>query len=128
MKAGYALRFMVLQPIKSEQTLFWRDPALKNIELLRATYVTHSFARHTHDSFAIGVIDSGVEEFTYRGATHRALPNNIVIVQPGEVHNGHAGAPGGWQYRMFYPDVALLQQALTELDPSFHHIPFFPIP
>lgn len=120
---------MVLQStLKSEQVMFWRDPALKNLELLRATYVTHSFARHTHDSYAIGVIDSGVEEFTYRGAIHRALPNNIVIVHPGEVHNGHAGVPDGWQYRMFYPDVTLLQQALMELDPAMRHLPFFPNP
>ncbi len=119
------------QPARqSEQAKFWRDPALQNLELLRATYVTHAFARHTHDSYAIGVIDAGVEEFTYRGSTHRASPNSIVNVHPGEPHNGHAGVPNGWKYRMFYPEVSLLQQALAELTESNcqNVMPYFPSP
>jgi AraC-like DNA-binding protein len=114
----------------AEQAKFWRDPALQNIELLRATYVTHSFARHTHDSYAIGVIDAGVEEFSYRGTVHRAIPNCIVNVHPGEPHNGHAGIPDGWKYRMFYPEVALLQQAWVELTETDCQttMPYFPSP
>ncbi|MBW4465836.1 MAG: AraC family transcriptional regulator [Pegethrix bostrychoides GSE-TBD4-15B] len=105
----------------TEQTKFWRDPALR-MELLRATYITHSFARHTHEGYAIGVIDAGVEEFAYQGATHQATANNIVIVHPGEVHTGHAGVPDGWKYRMFYPSVALLQGELSR------SVPYFPQP
>ncbi len=111
-----------------EQTKFWRDPNLGNLELLRATYVTHAFTRHTHEEYAIGIIDAGVEEFNYQGDIHRATTNNIVIVHPGEVHTGHAGVPMGWQYRMFYPDVTLLQQALTELDGTLRAMPYFPQP
>ncbi|MFM7427826.1 MAG: AraC family ligand binding domain-containing protein [Elainella sp.] len=113
-----------------EQAKFWRDPALHNLELLRATYVTHCFARHTHDSYAIGVIEAGVEEFFYLGSTHRATPNCIVNVHPGEPHNGHAGVPDGWKYRMFYPEVSLLQQALAELTETDcqNSLPYFPSP
>jgi AraC-like DNA-binding protein len=110
---------------KSELAKFWRDPSLGDVDLLRASYITHSFARHTHDCYAIGVIEAGVEEFSYRGATHRAPANAIVIVHPGEVHTGHAGVPTGWQYRMFYPSVSLLQQAQAELGRS-SWIPYFP--
>lgn len=111
-----------------EQVKFWRDPTLNNTEMLRATYVTHSFSRHTHEGYAIGVIDAGVEEFTYQGATHRAIADSIVIVHPGEVHTGHAGADEGWQYRMLYPDVGLLQRAIAELQESSAMIPYFPNP
>ncbi|WNZ24050.1 AraC family transcriptional regulator [Leptolyngbya sp. NK1-12] len=116
-----------------ETVKFWRNPDLGDIELLKATYVTHSFSRHTHDSYAIGVIDAGVEEFTYRGATHRATANSLVIVHPGEVHTGHAGVPSGWQYRMFYPGVELLQQTYAELTDAVltdgqQTIPYFPNP
>jgi hypothetical protein len=115
-----------IQP--SEQVKFWRDPALNNTEMLRATYVTHSFSRHTHEGYAIGVIDAGVEEFTYQGATHRAIADSIVIVHPGEVHTGRAGTAEGWQYRMLYPEVKLLQQAIAELQESTEMIPYFPNP
>ena len=46
-----------------EETKFWRDPVLDNLEMLRATYVTHTFSRHTHEGYAIGVVESGFEEF-----------------------------------------------------------------
>lgn len=114
----------------TEQSKFWRDPALGNTELLRATYITHSFSRHTHEQYAIGVIDRGVEEFTYRGATHRAPANSIVIVHPGEVHTGHAGVSEGWSYRMLYPEVDLVQRAAAELElqTSWQRIPYFAQP
>ncbi|MBI4780252.1 MAG: AraC family transcriptional regulator [Oscillatoriophycideae cyanobacterium NC_groundwater_1537_Pr4_S-0.65um_50_18] len=116
-------------PLQStEQVKFWRDPALNNIEMLRATYVTHSFSRHTHEGYAIGVIDAGVEEFTYQGATHQATAGSLVIVHPGEVHTGHAGTAEGWQYRMLYPDVTLLQRAIAELQDNAATIPYFPNP
>jgi AraC-like DNA-binding protein len=108
-----------------EQVKFWRDTAL-GVELLRASYVTHAFSRHTHEGYAIGVIDAGVEEFNYQGATHRAAANQIVIVHPGEVHTGHAGTPAGWAYRMFYPSVELLQ-SIVDLS-EVQTIPYFPNP
>lgn len=111
-----------------EQIKFWRDPVLGNTEMLRATYVTHAFSRHTHEGYAIGVIDAGVEEFTYRGATHRATANTVVIIHPGEVHTGQAGVPSGWQYRMLYPDSHLVQKAAFEIKGKGFELPFFPNP
>lgn len=96
--------------------------------MLRATYVTHTFSRHTHDGYAIGVIEAGVEEFTYRGAVHQAPAGSMVVIHPGEVHTGHAGTPSGWTYRMLYPDVSLVQKAATELVRRSPSLPFFPNP
>lgn len=111
-----------------ETAKFWRDPTLQNLEMLRATYVTHTFSRHTHDGYAIGVIEAGVEEFTYRGTLHQAPAGSMVVIHPGEVHTGHAGTPEGWTYRMLYPDVSLLQKAAAELVRRSHSLPFFPNP
>jgi AraC-like DNA-binding protein len=111
-----------------ETTKFWRDPALADLELLKATYVTHSFSRHTHEGYAIGVIERGIEEFVYRGATHQAPAGSIVIIHPGEVHTGHAAAPEGWTYRMLYPDVSLMQKATAEFTGPSIDVPYFPNP
>jgi AraC-like DNA-binding protein len=112
-----------------EQIKFWRDSALRDLEVLRATYVTHTFSRHTHDGYAIGVIDAGVEEFTYRGVLYRAPADSVVIIHPGEVHTGHAGTPSGWTYRMLYPDAELMQNATAELaNWNTTHLPYFPNP
>lgn len=64
----------------SERAKFWRVPEL---ELLHATYITHSFAPRAHEGYAIGVISHGVETFRYRGATHRASGGAVVLVNPG---------------------------------------------
>ena len=111
-----------------EETKFWRDPVLDNLEMLRATYVTHTFSRHTHEGYAIGVIESGVEEFTYQGAVHRAPAGSVVVIHPGEVHTGYAGTPAGWTYRMLYPNVTLVQRAVSELVGSDELLPYFPNP
>src|SRR4051812_47886439 len=43
---------------------------------------------------------------------HHATPGTVLVINPGEVHDGHAGVSGGWRYRMIYPDVSLLLSAL----------------
>lgn len=109
----------------AETTKFWHDQALGNLELLRATYVTHTFAPHVHEGYAIGVIEGGAETFTYRGATHVAGAGSLVVIQPGEVHTGQAVTAAGWRYRMLYPAAAHLQQAATQLAGAPRDFPFF---
>lgn len=123
-------RNKVVAPVKPpiEQAKFWRDPALNNTEMLRATYVTHAFTRHTHEGYAIGVIEAGVEAFAYRGANYQAPAGSIVIIHPGEVHTGQAGVPSGWAYRMLYPEASLLQNVLAEIREGTPDIPFFANP
>lgn len=111
-----------------EQVIFWRDAALANMEVLKATYVHHAFSRHSHESYAIGVIEAGVEAFDYLGSSYQATAGSLVIVHPGEVHTGQAGVAAGWQYRMTYPAVSLMQQAMKELGRSASEVPFFPEP
>lgn len=115
-------------PRLQEQVTFWRDPALQDLEVLQARYITHAFGRHSHDGYAIGVIESGVEAFTYRGTVYQAPAGSLAIIHPGEVHTGQAGEPSGWAYRMLYPSVALLQQAAGKLGQEAGTEPFFPEP
>jgi AraC-like DNA-binding protein len=115
------------QPLQ-ETVKFWRNPVLENLEMLRATYVTHSFSRHTHEGYAIGVMEAGVEAFTYQGAAHQAPAGSIVAIHPGEVHTGHAAIPDGWTYRMLYPEVSLMQKAAAELMPRSPGVPYFAKP
>lgn len=119
---------MAKQPSLREQVKFWRDPDLQGVDILRARYVTHAFSSHSHDGYAIGIIEAGIEEFTYRGTTHRAHAGELVIIHPGEVHTGQAGEPQGWTYRMLYPDVALMLQASENLGLGTSVEPYFPTP
>lgn len=111
-----------------EIATFWRDPALHNLELLHARYVTHSFAPHSHEGFAIGVIERGAERFAYRRGDHVAPAGSIVVINPGEMHTGSAFLPEGWSYRMLYPDARVLQAVASEMSGRPRDIPFFAEP
>ncbi len=111
-----------------ETVKFWQARDLERLELLRATYVTHSFARYAHDGFAIGVIEAGAEQFYYRGSTHIAPSGAIIVINPGETHTGQAAARSGWAYRMLYPDTTLLRRVASGVAGYSQGIPHFPSP
>lgn len=111
-----------------EKVTFWRDSRLSNLELLRATFITHTFAPHTHEGYAIGVIDKGAERFKYRKAIHVAPQGSLVVINPEEMHTGEAVSQQGWSYRMLYPEIALLQRAALDAVEKPSGVPFFPEP
>lgn len=108
-----------------EYTHFLRDPTLSNLELLHANYITHTFAPHTHEGFAIGVVERGTETFRYRKAIHFASAGEVVLINPGEMHTGSAAVEQGWTYRMLYPSAQLLQRAASEIAGREQDVPFF---
>ncbi|HUN48777.1 MAG TPA: AraC family transcriptional regulator [Stellaceae bacterium] len=98
-----------------EQVSFWRSRELGEIEWLHARYLTHRFARHWHDGYALGVIVAGAETFFSGGIRHCAMSGSVAMLNPGEIHDGEAAHPRGWRYRMLYPDVAVLERAASEI-------------
>ncbi|EPR33078.1 AraC protein arabinose-binding/dimerization [Alkalidesulfovibrio alkalitolerans DSM 16529] len=97
-----------------EESVLFRDPALPGTQMLRARFERQVFSRHTHDCYAIGLIEDGALGFSYLGANHVASAGLVNLVVPGEPHDGHAAAPGGWSYRMFYLEPGLLADAARE--------------
>lgn len=73
-------------------------------------HTTHSFPRHAHDHFGIGVMTAGAQRsWSGRGAVESAR-GDIITVNPGEMHDGAPvrGAPRGWN--ILYLEPALLQR------------------
>ena len=66
---------------QQEQVKFWVMPQLNNLELLHASYTNHSFSKHMHDGFALGVIEQGALAFSYRGEK---------VIAPGTHQFGHS--------------------------------------
>ena len=82
----------------------WTDTprCREGIELLQASFHSHVYDRHMHDAYAIGVTLRGVQRFWCRGATHDSTPGHVIVIRPGEVHDGRSGSAGGYAYRMLY--------------------------
>jgi AraC-like DNA-binding protein len=72
------------------------------VERLQAWFAGTGYSRHRHDTYAIGLTDSGVQSFWYRGAVRRSTPGEIVVLHPDEIHDGYAGTAEGFGYRIVY--------------------------
>lgn len=115
--------------LHQEKVKFWQAQDIGAVDLLRATYFTHSFARHVHNGYAIGIIERGAETFYYRGATHVAPAGSVVVINPDEVHTGQAVVTEeGWSYRMLYPGTELVRQAAESAFERWQGIPNFTNP
>jgi AraC-like DNA-binding protein len=109
----------------NETATIWRPLKLNNIELLRARFKSHTFSRHFHTGYAVGVIESGALGFNYLGKKMVAEPGNINLAIPGETHNGFAACEQGWQYRMFYLDADIMTRAAADLTDRSAEAPIF---
>lgn len=103
----------------------WRVPGLDGVELLRATRQTQTFPRHTHEGYAVGVIEQGALGFFYRGENVVAAPGHLNLCVPGEVHTGQPAVPEGWGYRMFYLDAHVLERVACDVADRPRGLPFF---
>ncbi len=111
-----------------EQVKFWRDPALCNLEMLSATYITYAFSRHAHEGFGIAIVESGAMEFDCRGTTHVAPAGSVVVTHPGEMHTGQAVLETGWTYRTLLPAADWFQQVAEGLADHSGSLPYFSSP
>ncbi len=109
---------------RHEVTRYWRPEAASAVELLYAKYLTHSFARHTHDGFAIGLVEEGANSFYYRGSVHTAPAGSVMLLNPAEVHTGGAPDGLGWTFRMFYIHADWLRDLAGTLSARPQDVPF----
>jgi hypothetical protein len=98
-----------------EWSHYYRQAALHDLEVLHARFIEHRFARHSHEFYVIGVVEAGVQAFSYRGARHVTPAGQVFIVNPGEPHTGEAATQGGYVYRTVYPRPALMQQVAADV-------------
>ena len=100
-------------------------PDFASMELLTARFWAHAYTRHVHDTFAIAVIEHGIEHFRCGAATCDAPAGTVAVVPPGEVHDGERGCDAGWAYRVFYPRPELLADLMAELRDGDARMPVF---
>src|SRR5271163_941994 len=115
------------EPASGERIL--AAPASVGLERIEARFFGAAYARHRHDTYALGLTLAGVQTFWYRGAQRRSLPGQILVLHPDEIHDGGAGDETGLRYRMLYVEPALLSRAVGEgAAPPFVAEPVFDDP
>lgn len=94
----------------------WIAADLGGLEMLEARFAPRqACARHSHDTYALGVVHRGVNRFHYRGARHAATPGTLCTVTIDEVHAGDVPAEDGLFYRCLYPSAQAVTDAATQL-------------
>lgn len=67
----------------------------------------HAFPRHSHDQYGVGVIDRGGQRSWSGVGPVEAGPGDVIMVNPGEVHDGVPHHTPARAWRMVYLDPAL---------------------
>lgn len=81
----------------------------------------HSFPRHSHDRFGVGVIVAGGHRSASGRGVVEARASDAIMVNPGEVHDGSPLDERGRAWRMLYFEPAMLSDVAVELNGSAAH-------
>ncbi|WP_088890288.1 AraC family transcriptional regulator [Leptolyngbya ohadii] len=101
--------------------------AFDHLDLFRAEAFCFSYARHSHTTYSIGLIEAGLSGNYYRGSTYLAPAQSIILMNPEEVHTGYSAEEQLLTYRMLYPSVRLMEQVASELHDN-QQFPYFKVP
>ena len=107
-----------------ETARYFVSPLFPDLDCLTATFTTHSYAPHTHDTYVMGAVAAGVEVWNARGRKHYAGPGDVLFNLPLDVHDGMPHA-GGYSYRMTYPSEAFLTGLAGEIAGRRQGTPWF---
>jgi AraC-like DNA-binding protein len=88
---------------RSHHVYFHRAPSMGISAMELAS--NHSFPRHSHDEYGIGVVLSGAQRSWSGIGLVESLPGDVITVNPGELHDGHPvdGAVRRWRIIYFDP-------------------------
>jgi AraC-like DNA-binding protein len=111
-----------------EQAQYFTAARLDGLECLRASFRTHTYARHAHDSYVIGAVSAGGGTLTIRGNHYEGTRGCLTLFNPQEVHDGSPSREG-YSYCVTYPSVSLLMSIAAEVTGRADgDMPYFPLP
>lgn len=98
----------------------WSLPVMGGIECFRAEEFVHHYGWHSHETYAIGVVEDGVGGIDYRGASGRIPPGGIVTLNPDVPHTGFSADNRPLTYNMLYIHANTFKNLLPENSPLPH--------
>jgi AraC-like DNA-binding protein len=98
-----------LHPPSGSDWATFRHGPHSGITLMQAHFTEHSFERHSHPTYSIGVTYSGVQTFHCRGARHSSVAGHVMLFNPDEPHDGSRGTDEGFGYAIIYVEPELVE-------------------
>jgi AraC-like DNA-binding protein len=98
------------------------DLSCGSFDALSAVHFSQRFPPHFHETFAIGVIETGAATLHTLRGEWIGRAGTILAFSPGEVHSAEPLGSDGYTYRMIYPTVEFMRALGVERaggDPLF---------
>jgi len=99
-----------------------------SFDALRAIHFLERFPPHFHDTFAIGVVESGATRLLTPRGEWVARPGTILAFSPGEVHAATPLDVAGFTYRMIYPSLDFVREIGIDVTRPRAGQPLFRLP
>ncbi|MEF2070124.1 AraC family transcriptional regulator [Consotaella aegiceratis] len=97
---------------RSDRLRLARD-AGTGIEAISACFFGHAYDLHHHEEWLVGVTERGVQDFFCRGERRQSTRGRVILIEPGEMHDGQAVTGGGFAYSMLYLPQSWLDARLA---------------
>lgn len=112
------------QPREEEWVRYWRSPDGR-LEAMHARFRSHSYHRHSHETYSFGVTEAGAQSFTCRRQGHMSAAGMIMAFNPDDPHDGHASTREGFTYRMVHIEPATIGDVLAAASGRPPRLPLF---
>jgi AraC-like DNA-binding protein len=89
---------------------------------------SHTFSRHWHEQYGIGVIHQGAHRSASGRGMVEAVAGDAITVNPGEVHDGAPIGGAGRSWRMLYFDPPIVHEAISDIREGGSRSQEFPQP
>jgi AraC-like DNA-binding protein len=98
------------------------------LDALQASHFAQRFPPHFHDTFAIGVVESGATILRTPRGVWAGREQTILAFSPSEIHSASPVDSDGWTYRMFYPSADLVREMGIDIQSLSADRPLFSAP
>ncbi|MEU8681220.1 AraC family transcriptional regulator [Streptomyces sp. NPDC048611] len=92
----------------------WRPSVPGIAEVFHAHFTEHAYPAHTHDTWALMILNDGAVDFALDRHRHDATGSGtVVLLPPGVSHDGRTVTATGFRKRVLYLDTSVLPEELT---------------
>lgn len=95
-----------------------------NIELFQAFFRKHTYPVYMHNYYVIGLIEKGLQSFSFRGSKYKTPQGGLILLNPGDAHTGEPANNLGFEYRAIYLNMEHMREAVVELTGCCNKNPF----
>jgi AraC-like DNA-binding protein len=100
------------QPTGPEWVRAWKPVVAGVHEVFHARFVDYAYPPHVHDAWTVFLVDDGWIRYDLETRHRGAGGEGVFILPPNVVHDGRAGAHGGFRKRVLYLSTDVLDERL----------------